>query len=186
MKSKLIQCKTCGSEIAKSAKTCPNCGAKNKKPIFKRWWFWAIIIIIILVVAGSQYGTSFSGKGSKKYESLSKEEYMAQCQPVSYEEVARNPNEYKGKLITFHGKVIESKDGSPVILRINQDNPDDRYSSDTWFVTYDAPEGSSRILVDDEVMVFGESTGVTSYTAVLGQKITLPSMVLMYLEYYDS
>lgn len=29
--SKMIQCKTCGSPIAKSAATCPNCGAKNKK-----------------------------------------------------------------------------------------------------------------------------------------------------------
>lgn len=29
--SKMIQCKTCGASIAKSATTCPNCGAKNKK-----------------------------------------------------------------------------------------------------------------------------------------------------------
>jgi len=26
----LVPCKTCGSEIAKNAKVCPNCGAKNK------------------------------------------------------------------------------------------------------------------------------------------------------------
>lgn len=31
MKSKIIQCKTCGAEIAKDAKVCPKCGAKNKK-----------------------------------------------------------------------------------------------------------------------------------------------------------
>lgn len=28
---KMISCKTCGAEIAKSAKVCPNCGAKIKK-----------------------------------------------------------------------------------------------------------------------------------------------------------
>lgn len=28
--SKLIKCKSCGAEIAKSAKTCPHCGAKKK------------------------------------------------------------------------------------------------------------------------------------------------------------
>lgn len=28
---KLINCKVCGAEIAKSAKTCPKCGAKQKK-----------------------------------------------------------------------------------------------------------------------------------------------------------
>lgn len=27
----MIQCKACGKEIASDAKTCPGCGAKNKK-----------------------------------------------------------------------------------------------------------------------------------------------------------
>ena len=49
MSAKLIKCKACQAEIAKSAKSCPHCGAKNKKPIFKKWWFWAIIIAILLV-----------------------------------------------------------------------------------------------------------------------------------------
>ena len=30
----LKPCKACGKEMAKSAKACPHCGAKNKKPIF--------------------------------------------------------------------------------------------------------------------------------------------------------
>lgn len=29
--AKMIKCKTCGSDIAKGAKVCPNCGAKQKK-----------------------------------------------------------------------------------------------------------------------------------------------------------
>lgn len=45
---KLIQCKSCGEQIAKSAKSCPHCGAKNKKPFYKRWWFWLIAIILLL------------------------------------------------------------------------------------------------------------------------------------------
>lgn len=47
MKKKPTTCKACGEEIAKSAKSCPKCGAKNKKPIFKKWWFWLIVVIII-------------------------------------------------------------------------------------------------------------------------------------------
>lgn len=45
MKNKLILCKSCNKEIAKNAKTCPHCGAKNKK---KHYWLIAIIAIIIL------------------------------------------------------------------------------------------------------------------------------------------
>ena len=53
MSKKLTTCKACGQEIAKSAKTCPHCGAKNKKPIFKKWWFWAIIVVLIIAIGTS-------------------------------------------------------------------------------------------------------------------------------------
>ena len=33
-KSKTTICKHCGAEIATSAKACPKCGGKNKKPIY--------------------------------------------------------------------------------------------------------------------------------------------------------
>jgi RNA polymerase subunit RPABC4/transcription elongation factor Spt4 len=48
--NKMTTCKSCGKELAKSAKTCPSCGAKNKKPIYKRWFFWLIAIIILIFV----------------------------------------------------------------------------------------------------------------------------------------
>lgn len=44
--SKMKNCKACGAEIAISAKSCPKCGAKNKKPIWKQWWIWILIVII--------------------------------------------------------------------------------------------------------------------------------------------
>ena len=52
------KCEVCGAEMAKNAKTCPSCGAKNKKPIYKRVWFW--IIIVILVAAAASAGKSGS------------------------------------------------------------------------------------------------------------------------------
>lgn len=55
MNKKLKQCKACKNEIAVNAKICPNCGAKNNKPIYKRWWF-VIIVIIVIVTAMSTIG----------------------------------------------------------------------------------------------------------------------------------
>lgn len=49
-------CKSCGQLIAKTAKICPHCGAKNKKPIYKRGWFIAICVIFVLSVIGSISG----------------------------------------------------------------------------------------------------------------------------------
>lgn len=47
---KVIPCKHCGNEIARGAKVCPQCGGKNKKPIYKRAWF--IILVALFLMAG--------------------------------------------------------------------------------------------------------------------------------------
>lgn len=51
--SKIVKCKTCDADMASNAKTCPSCGAKNKKPVYKKWWFWLIIVIVVIAVASS-------------------------------------------------------------------------------------------------------------------------------------
>ena len=87
--SKMKQCKACSKEIATNAKSCPGCGAKNKKPIYKRVWFWVVAVII---VAGA---TSTDD---------SKETNIESGQEVSQNTVAENkpedniPTEYKSAL----------------------------------------------------------------------------------------
>ena len=61
MNNQMGVCKACGHEIAKSAKVCPQCGAKNKKPVFTKWWFWFIIVMFIGAVAGSAGETGNGG-----------------------------------------------------------------------------------------------------------------------------
>lgn len=56
MNKKMTTCKACNQEIARSAKSCPHCGAKNKKPIFKKWWFWVIIVVVLFIAIGSSGG----------------------------------------------------------------------------------------------------------------------------------
>lgn len=51
MSSKIKNCKTCNAQIAANAKTCPYCGAKNKKPFFKKPIFWIFIVIFIGLIA---------------------------------------------------------------------------------------------------------------------------------------
>lgn len=56
--SKMKNCKACGAEIATSAKSCPKCGAKNKKPIWKRVWVWILAVIILVAAIGGMGGSS--------------------------------------------------------------------------------------------------------------------------------
>lgn len=39
--------------MKKSEKICPSCGAKNKKPFFKRWWFILFVIIVVVGIVSS-------------------------------------------------------------------------------------------------------------------------------------
>lgn len=50
--SKMTKCKSCGADIASSAKRCPSCGAKNKKPIYKRVWFWILVVVLLIAIFG--------------------------------------------------------------------------------------------------------------------------------------
>ena len=62
--SKMIKCKTCGANIASNAKTCPGCGAKNKKPFYARVWFWVLIVVVVFGVIGGSSDTNESTKSS--------------------------------------------------------------------------------------------------------------------------
>lgn len=58
-------CKTCGAEVAKSAKSCPKCGGKIKKPMYKKWWFWVIVAIIALGIIGDLGSPANSSNGNE-------------------------------------------------------------------------------------------------------------------------
>lgn len=61
MKEQLKNCPVCGREMAARAKACPSCGAKNRKPLYRRWWFWLLAVLVIGAV-GSAMGGEDSGE----------------------------------------------------------------------------------------------------------------------------
>ena len=101
--SKMTQCKSCAKEIATSAKSCPGCGAKNKKPIYKRVWFWIIAIIIVIGATGGS-GTDDSKEINS--ENIESEQKISQnnrenttAENKSENNVEDNiPTEYKSAL----------------------------------------------------------------------------------------
>ena len=65
MSQKMTTCKACGHEIAKSAKACPACGAKNKK---------------FVTITGAGHATAYL-TDTEKYTS----ELLAFINPLLYE-----------------------------------------------------------------------------------------------------
>lgn len=76
--SKLIKCKSCGKEVADTAKSCPGCGAKVKKPIYKRVWFWVIIVFVVIGLAsgGSGESSESSSSNNEKTQTTTKQEAL--------------------------------------------------------------------------------------------------------------
>lgn len=62
-KPKRRLCRNCSAPIAKNAKICPACGAKNRKPFFRRVWF--ILLVIVVVIGGI---SSVSRNIKRKFE----------------------------------------------------------------------------------------------------------------------
>ncbi|WEH92317.1 zinc ribbon domain-containing protein [Acinetobacter soli] len=59
----LINCKECGAQVSTQAKTCPNCGAKVKKPTSKLTWIILGVIVfgILASMIGGESTTSSDG-----------------------------------------------------------------------------------------------------------------------------
>ena len=114
-----------------------------------------------------------------------KETFKASCQNFSYEEISRNPDNYKGQHAVFRGQVVQVLEESyttTINLRVNVTEGSYGWWDDTIYVIYTLPEGSPRILEKDIVTIYGALDGLYSYTAVLGNTITIPKIDAEYIE----
>lgn len=92
---------------------------------------------------------------------------------VSYDEIARHPNDYDGELLSFSGEVAQVIEGEETTeLRIAVDGDYD----DIIYGIYDNRILDSRLLEDDKIQFYGESCGIISYQSTLGATISIPSM----------
>ena len=132
MSSKMQKCKACGNEIASSAKQCPQCGAKNAKPIFKKWWFWLIVVVVIAIIAGN------SNSGNQELKNAGNEKTAEEQQTIEYasydvtelfdalkDNALKAQNTYKGQYVELTGYLgtIDSN-GKYIGLEANPDDWD--------------------------------------------------------------
>jgi hypothetical protein len=90
---------------------------------------------------------------------------------ITYEQLARTPDSYKGMKVKFYGKVIQVVEGdNQTDLRIEiNDNSDN-----VLYVTYDPKISPIRILQNDHVNIKGVSQGIYTYESTLGGSISIP------------
>lgn len=112
---------------------------------------------------------------------LTEDEYKASCSEYSYEDLARNPDDYEGADVVFTGKVVQVLEGtSSTSYRINVTKGSYGIWDDTVMVVASKTDSGSRILEDDIVTFYGTYGGLYSYESVMGATITVPLVLAQY------
>lgn len=189
---KMAVCQNCGAEMAASAKTCPKCGAKNKKPIYKRPWFIAVVVIVIIGVIGgaaggggdseqpqNDGGTVVSGNTGKENEPQTPE-----ITYTSYEvselvndlegNAMKAADKYKGQYVELTGR-LSNIDSSGKYIDID---PTDREFCLTGVQCYLKTEEQKATVMDlsigDTVVVKGK---ITEVGEVMGYSLNIDEIV---------
>ena len=101
-------CRACGAEIAKSAKHCPHCGAKNKRPIYCRPWVYMLLAVVALVV---YFNLSVIGRNFEVtvYKDSGAETIkMSELSDIVYKDSITFKEEYQGKEVSFSAKIKQT------------------------------------------------------------------------------
>lgn len=121
--AKLIQCKTCGAEIAKTAKACPHCGAKQHQGTYAAC---AVVIILAFIAIVGVIAVSGSGSGSETQKVNGNNQSTGNSAVISNDEAAETinvsaeqlyssytentvnaDNLYKGKYLSVTGTITD-------------------------------------------------------------------------------
>lgn len=99
------------------------------------------------------------------------EEKMGYDTGITYDQLARTPDEYIGKKIKFTGTVLQVLEGDEEVqirLAVNDDYDTILYCG------YSPDIVSSRVLENDTITIYGLSSGLVSYESTMGGTITIP------------
>lgn len=98
---------------------------------------------------------------------------------ITYDNLARTPDDYEGKAVKFTGTVLQVIDGTDTIgirLAVNDDY------NNTLFGAYNPIITSQRILENDTITIYGLSANLYSYESTLGELVTVPFVWIDHLE----
>ena len=178
---KLKACSDCGKEISKKAKTCPHCGAKNKKK--GRLLGFIIVVVIIGIIAGVAGGSGGGGSSSSTKAASTppptQAEYDEKGGKLDYRAAMLEDIE-EGALLVIEGGIQQMfQDTNALFGTEKNEFSESGYMGDNvWLVFREAPS----LIEDDAVKISGLYQGTSKYETVLGAEQKVP---LIHVDYYE-
>ena len=173
--SKITKCSTCNADVAASAKVCMSCGAKIKKPFYKKMWFILLTVIVIAVavsnLGGDKENTAKNTSDTTTNDVITYEEYSVSKLIDDLEGNALNAkNTYEGKYVKLRGK-LTNIDASGDYISISSVEDKITFYGVQCFIKSDEQKSHVASLnIDDVVTIKGK---VISIGEVLGYSINI-------------
>lgn len=120
----------------------------------------------------------------KVKEEQEKQTFISSCQTYTFEQMARNPDNFKGINVKLTGEVVQVMEGTysnSLRVNITKKGTYSTYYTDTIYVSYTPKAGEDKILEDDIITIYGTAQGDYSYTSTMGANITLPYVNAKYI-----
>lgn len=113
---------------------------------------------------------------------LEAQERMGYDTGITYSNLNREPDSYKGQKVKFFGRVLQVlEEENEIAVRLATRKFKDSsvlgnlsYMEDEVLGVYNSKTSDYRILEGDMITIYGVSRGLYTYTSTQGEKITLP------------
>lgn len=107
----------------------------------------------------------------REKETREKEKIESYNTGITFDNLARNPEDYINKKVKFSGRVIQvMENGDSTDLRVVIDNNHDN----VVLVSYKSSIINNRVLEKDSITFLGNSEGLKTYTTIHGSNVTIP------------
>jgi len=110
-------------------------------------------------------------KAKKEAEEKERKQYDT---GITYNQLARNPEEYTGEKVKFKGEVIQVMEG--LFSDTWRLNVGGNYNKTLYLTVPKKLTDKRRVLQDDWITICGTSDGIETYTTVLGGSVSIPAI----------
>jgi hypothetical protein len=163
-------------------------GYEQGKPERKKMSLWLIVclglMVFVVLVGGIIFAIDMGSQvtpSTTQGPAMSVEEIKSGAVTIPYDDLMRNNQAYVGKVAYYRGGVVQVSEvyGDRYALRVATKEAEYLgYFENVIWVNY----RGQRLLEGDIVDVWAEVKGLKTYTAVLGNEVTIPELDSLHLE----
>ncbi|MCY7883676.1 DUF4352 domain-containing protein [Bacillus spizizenii] len=180
MSGKMQHCKTCGQEIAKGVKKCPNCG-KDQRNFFMRHKIITFILAIVVIITIANIGNSGDSQASTATTSSASKKSTKTVQKADMEKLYTNANQFKNYKVDLYVKVFDVEQDDDGTYLQGYNNPE-KLSKNTLIMSDDS---DLDIKDDDIIHVVGTVKDKYDGENALGGSVSAPRIIADSIEKSD-